>query len=190
MADYDDFVRFYFRRADGNLIQFRATIGDINYKFDPAWQEVQYIGRPDPVFIYKGITRNVSFDFIVAAQSKSEMQYIYWKVNKLLQMTSPTLTFDGSERMIAPIVYLTIGDFINDSTGSTMGQPCYLSNVSITIGNEYIWDINQNDAKSITSFEVPMYMKIAIEAKLIGDFTPSSTTNYFGTKNSNLDWLT
>ena len=113
------------------------------------------------------------------------------KVKLLKPLIDVTAEEKGTEE-INELIFKepTIGDFINDSTGSTMGQPCYLSNVSITIGNEYIWDINQNDAKSITSFEVPMYMKIAIEAKLIGDFTPSSTTNYFGTKNSNLDWLT
>lgn len=143
-------------------IQFRATISGLTYNFTPSWSDISYVGRSDVLRLYGGLSRDISFDFIVAALSKEEMDMIYYKLNQLACKVSPGVK---NNRMIAPISTLTIGNLIKNEFG-------YLNSLSFTIDEDYSWDID-------TYFQ-PMAIKVSCAWTIIGKESPTNKAYYFG----------
>lgn len=164
----DDFILLKFAYVNEELttLQFRATITGLTNNFAPEWNSVDYVGRPDSVKTYKGVNRTVSFSFMIAANSKSEMETIYRKLNKLAGMTTPSFQIGNKmfHHMVAPIIKLKLGNYINDEPGN-------LSSLDFTIDDDYVWDIDNQE---------PMYFTVNVSFEIIGTNTPKRGINYFG----------
>lgn len=158
-----DLVRLRFKYADDlEVIQFRGTISGLSNNFSPEWNSTDYVGRPDSVYTYKGVKRTITFSFIVAANSKGEMDVIYKKLNKLAGMTTPDFKDDG--HMIGPVIKLRLGNFMNEESG-------FISSLDFGIDDEFIWDIDR---------EEPMYIRVNLTFDIIGNSTARRGINYFG----------
>jgi hypothetical protein len=166
--DAQDFVKL---RIGG--IQFRCTIEGVNRGFTANWGTTKYIGRPDDVYSYEGFSQDISFSFIVAANSKVEMAGIYSKLNRLIQLASPTISTNGL--MSGQIVDLKIGMWFSESVGK--GLPVKINSVTVSVEAEHTWDIIK---------ELPMMFKVDIACDVIGNKIPSNNTIYFGNSSSNI----
>jgi hypothetical protein len=145
--------------------QFRAILNGLSYQFSPDYADIKYVGRPDPVYLYQGVTREVTFGFIVVPNSKLDMGIMWKHLNELGQKVSPQIS---DNKMVAPIYTLKIGNFIDYEFG-------FLNSLNFSVEDDYIWDIDDH--------KLPMYMKVDCTFKIIGKESPSKTATYFANEN-------
>ena len=109
-----DIIKFYFYDIlNKKYIPFNATVKSIADNNQAQWETVEYLGRPDKLYYYKGFTRSVSFNFSVVAHSVKELMPMWNRINYLVGLTRPanyTLQAAGGF-MVSPMVQLTLGDF-------------------------------------------------------------------------------
>lgn len=109
-----DIVKFYFYDiVNQKYIPFAATVKGIQDSNTAEWEPIDYLGRPDKQWYYKGFTRDVNFNFVVNAHSIKELLPMWQRINYLTSLTKPsnyTLTSAGGF-MVPPMVQLTLGDF-------------------------------------------------------------------------------
>ena len=165
-----DFIKFRIRDAvNGKWLIFPAYLGGITDSISPSYNVEQYLGRPDQIHVYGGTTRNVSFDFKVAAMTKQEIPIIQEKMNYLVGLGYPTykkmFTGDDEARPVAPFVYLTIGDLWHNTPG-------YFSNITITIEENVTWEIDEG-------IQIPQVFSVAVEFVYIGRYLPHTTGKHY-----------
>ena len=180
-----DLVKFRIEAVDGdkpNLsawMIFRAYLKDITDNPNPSWNTVNYVGRGEPFYIYKGFERSLSFTFQVAAMSEAELQPMWQKLNFLYSNTMPD--YSGNV-MRGPFMKLTIGNYL-------YRQPGIIKSLTYTIGNDSPWEIAISDpestlAKKARLYELPHVMNISMTFAPIHNFLPRKMpTNYPGNNN-------
>ena len=86
-----DLIYFYFFDLINNTyIPFRATITSLSDQNSADWEDIQYMGRADKLFVYKGFSRDVNFTFTVYANSAKEMIPMWNRINYLVGLTRPS----------------------------------------------------------------------------------------------------
>ena len=142
---------------------------------------MQFIGRPDEVYTYKGTSRAVSFTLKVAAMSRHEMYPMWEKLNYLVGLTygsyADTNT-DGAYAQVnpgmsAPLTMMTIGDYLVD-------QPGYIKDLSITVADDYPWDVIIDDEGKNAVGELPQALDINVGYQIIPQQIPDSYGKHFG----------
>jgi hypothetical protein len=108
----------------------------------------------------------VNFSFKIFAQSRPELRPMYEKLNYLTSQVYPDYS-PTTSAMRAPIVKLTIGDYLYRTPG-------VLESINITIEDNASWEINQeNDAYSGRNVaELPHYLNVSVSFKPIMDILP------------------
>jgi len=168
-SDYIPF-KFYDMNNDKHIV-FRATLSGISDSYSPEWSSQRYIGRPDNVHVYQGVSRELSFDFVVAPFSKQEMLVCWEKLNYLAGLTYPTWKKIGNtSRMDAPFTALTIGNMFSKTPG-------YINSLSYTIEDNVSWDIDKNN-------QVPQVVNVSVTFTHIGRHKLASQGKHY-----DLPWL-
>jgi len=134
MPGNEDLVEFYFSslvlnghvNCPAEVIVFRATFGNITDNHNPSWNAIKYMGRADPLYVYQGYERDISFDFTVHIGSRDEMKASWRKLNYLASWTAPEYLRSGYMR--GPMVRLNIGHLYRK-------MPGYISSLSYTFDN-------------------------------------------------------
>ena len=86
-----DLIFFYFYDLINQIyIPFRATLGSVSDQHSPEWEPIKYMGRADSLFVYKGFTRDVNFNFKVYANSIDELVPMWKRVNYIAGLTRPS----------------------------------------------------------------------------------------------------
>ena len=103
-----DLIKFYFQDGNqgNNVMPFRCTMTGFTDNFSPSWNRIDIMGRPDGAYLYSSFERSVSFNFIVAAMSRSEMIPMWRKINYLATYTMPDLS--GNKKPSGPMMRITI----------------------------------------------------------------------------------
>ena len=139
----DDLIEFYFtgvvisgtNNRPAEAIVFRATFGNIRDSHNADWSPIKYMGRGDPLYVYQGYDREISFDFVVQITSRDEMKASWRKLNHLASWTAPQYNTGGFIR--GPIIRLNIGNLYRK-------MPGFLSNISYDFDNtETTWETAQ-----------------------------------------------
>jgi hypothetical protein len=90
------------------------------------------MGRADPLYIYQGYERDISFDFVVQITSRDEMKATWRKLNHLASWTAPEYTKGGFMR--GPIVRLNLGNLYRK-------MPGFMSSIRYNFDNsETTWE--------------------------------------------------
>ena len=177
-----DFIKFRIRDAvNGKWIIFPALISGITDNSSHSPTTINYIGRPDSVYVYGTMDRTIGFNLRVVALNKDDIETIWEKVNYLKGLVQPQFKqfFTDNEdtkllnpndintRPVAPIIYLTIGDmFVN--------TPGFFKSVNITIPDNVNWELDDN-------LQFPHICDIALDFQYIGKETPTMLgKNYEG----------
>lgn len=226
---YRDYIKFAIHDVyNKETFRFRATLTDMSDSITANWEEVEYVGKADPIFAYHGGKRKFNFAFTISALSRQEFLPMWRKINKLYALMYPTYAQDdfvyqsterqyvGNEpsssenknansdeskdktkqntlpsayidtnisyrvrkdRGVAPFILLTLGDYFYK-------EPGYLSELSVTIDNEFPWEINiENDFENIA--QLPHLIRIStgfqpIGKKLYQNSKQGRETNFFG----------
>jgi hypothetical protein len=137
-ADKNDLVKFSIgvlnNDGSGNstYINFRSFIDSFQDSYSAEWGDVQYVGRGDKFYNYKGFSRKVSMGWTVYAQSKEELIPMYKKLNFLASSLAPSYSSGGFMR--GNLIRLTVGGYLYNQLGILKG-------ISYDIPNESTWEI-------------------------------------------------
>lgn len=140
IAGAEDLIEFYFtgvvlrgtESRPAEAIAFRATFGNISDSHAAEWSSIKYMGRADPLYVYQGYQRDISFDFTVHISSRDELKASWRKLNHLASWTAPEYTKGGFMR--GPIVRLNIGNLYRK-------MPGYLESIRFNFdNNETTWE--------------------------------------------------
>ena len=179
-TDSADIIFFYFYDLVNSIyIPFRATINGINENTSVEWEEVQYMGRADKVYMYKGFVREISFGFTVVANSVAELAPMWTRINYLSGLTRPSNYTQGGVGSIGQFVYppmitFRIGDLFVD-------QPAIIRSYGMNIPEDALWETTpsntdygylvENGVARVSSkqpvAQVPMKADITITMALI-----------------------
>ena len=165
-AGYKDFIKFWFEDANSgtNVMAFRATLNGFTDSFSPGWDQIAIMGRPDSAYLYSSFERSISFNFTVAATTRSEMIPMWRKLNYLSTYTMPDLV--GGSKPSGPMIRFTIGDLFYRTPG-------FITSLSYTIPDDATWDLAEADnAKEEVGKQLPMMMEVSISLTVIGDYRP------------------
>lgn len=174
--DYQDLIPFKFYHVNENKwIVFRASLTGITDSVTPEWNEKGYVGRADKLYVYRGATRKINFQFTLMVYNPKELKPVYEKLNYLMGLCWPTyknLSKGYGKYMEAPFVRLTIGDLFSDVYGILDGG------VNVTYDDDSTWEIrdeqpqSQLDTENIKIAKLPRLIRVNI-----GSFTPFSLDN-------------
>ena len=174
--NYEDLIPFKFYHVnEKKWIVFRASLTGITDSVSPEWNEKSYIGRADKLYIYKGATRKINFQFTLMVYNPKELQPVYEKLNYLMGLCYPTyknLSKGYGKYMEAPFVQLTIGDLFSNVYGILDGG------VTVTFDDDATWEIRDEqpqgrfDIEKINIAKLPRLIRVNI-----GSFTPFSLNN-------------
>ena len=131
-----DIIKFYFYDiVNQKYIPFSATVKGIQDSNTAEWDPVEYLGRPDKLYYYKGFTREVNFSFVVNAHSIKELLPMWNRINYLVGLTRPANYTMGNSGgyMVPPMVQLTLGDFYKNHF-------VVIKSCNITIPDDASWE--------------------------------------------------
>jgi hypothetical protein len=151
-------------------MHFRAFIDNLSDSYNADWNSINYMGRAEKFYKYKGFDRKISMAFTVAAQSKQEITAMYDKLNFLASSLAPEyLDNSSSGYMAGNIAYITVGGYIDD-------QPGIITSLDYTIPEESTWEIgidvegNKADLKNVR--QLPHIMRVSLNFIPIHKFRP------------------
>ena len=143
----------------------RAYIDSIDDAVTPNWSSVNYVGRPDPVYIYKGAERKVTLNWSMVSNTKDEHTVLWKKANKLIGLNYPSyadITNEANgvvgQRMVPPYIRLTVGDYIAD-------QPGYFEGINVKPKDGTPWEIEKGK-------QLPHHIEVSSTFVFIGDYLP------------------
>ena len=120
-------------------MHFRAFIDSFSDSYDADWSSIEYMGRAEKLYKYKGFGRKISMAFTVVAQSREEITAMYDKLNFLASSLAPEyLDSKTSGYMAGNIAYITLGGYIYD-------QPGIINSLTFDIPEESPWEIGIDD---------------------------------------------
>jgi len=169
-----DIIPFFFNDlVNGEYIIFRATLKGISQNTNPEWNDIKYLGRADKVYLYNGVTRDLSFNFRVYASSYKEMKPMWKRVDRLQGLCYPSTNLDivdggKYKAMVPPFMKLTIGDLY-------VNQPSIIKSFSISIPDESPWEIGRTSGDKL-----PMIVDVNISCTLIEKTLPAARNLRFG----------
>ena len=193
---------FYFKdMRTAELIVFRGFISGLIETVTPEWNEETYVGRSEPVYVYKSGIREITFRFTMAAQTRYELNSMYKKLQRLTSLAYPQYIADSSfltskMRMRPPLTKLRIGELYggsdisvkyeevedpstgevktvmkNEWTGRELGG--ILMGLSYEFPDNSPWEIKMGR-------RVPKIVSCDITYRVIHDVTPGNTTEFYG----------
>ena len=164
-----DLVPFKFKDVyNDKVIVFRAIFASITDTLAPDWSKVEYVGRPDAVHVYKGVTRSINIGFTIYPYTYKEFKILWAKFNYFMGLVYPNyedLNF-GGQRMVAPIIELTIGNLYKDVPG-------FLDTMTVTYDTTKTWEIKKKE-------KLPHKIDVVTDFKYIGkeQFSMTGKNNF------------
>jgi hypothetical protein len=138
---------------------FRAYLKGFNDSFTAEWNDIKYVGRGEKFYLYNGFTRQVTFNFRVAALSKQEMEPMYQKLNYIASNMMPDYK---NNVMRGPFVKLTIGDYLN-------AQPGIITSLQYSIADDTPWEISLDQPEGgSTMYDLPHIIDVSVTFIPIG----------------------
>jgi hypothetical protein len=169
----DDIIKFVFEALSNDdtskstAIFFRAFLtSGITDNHSAELNSFKYTGRGETFYTYQGFNRSISFSFKVAAMSELELIPMYTRVNELMGQVYPDYSTGGIMR--APVVRVTIGDYLNRVPG-------FIENITATVDNGTSWEVRNNAPyKGLNDnlAQLPHAIDIAVTFKPILDILP------------------
>jgi hypothetical protein len=129
-----EYVPFYFHDLRTNeIISFHAFLDSLQDNYAPQYESATAYGRIDNVRTYISTERTLSLSFKIAAMSKEDFDFMWWKINKLTTLVYPSWTqgrqvASGADKFIqpfsqvpasTPVIRLRIGDLIRSNFSKT-----------------------------------------------------------------------
>ena len=119
--------------SDSTYIQFPAFLDSFNDAYTSDWNSVNYSGRGDTFYTYKGFQRKIGLGFTVYAASYAELKPMYQKLNYLASILAPDYSTGGFMR--GNLIRLTIGGYLYEQHG-------FITGLTYDISNDTSWELD------------------------------------------------
>jgi hypothetical protein len=146
-------------------VHFRAFLTNFSDNHGSEWASQKYMGRGENFYAYQGFTRDVSFQFKVAAQSKQEMLPLWQKLNYLASSLYPDYQ-TGTSFMRGNLHRLTLGEYFYRTPG-------ILKSMNISVDDNYPWEIKYSEPETQKVFATQDFTNITNRGKY--DFINSNS---------------
>ena len=162
-TEFPDLILFQFKtfQESRNAIQFRAMLTDFTDTLTPNFEDVGYVGRTTPSYLFKSIARETKFSFKMYAMTRQELDAQYKRLNRLMQSISPGYT--SGNLPIGPMLKLTIGNYFVDT-------PVVCDSFDISIPDSSPWDIDPGR-------QLPLYLEVSMGCKIMFNETENYDPN-------------
>ena len=156
---FEDLILFQFKtlQPKKHTVQLRAMLTDFTDSLSPSYEDVGYVGRTSPTYLFKSISRATKFSFKMYAMTRQELDAQYIRLNRLMQLISPGFT--SGNLPIGPILKLTIGNYFKDT-------PVVVDSFDISIPDSSPWDIDPGR-------QLPLYLEVSMGCKVMFNEAPS-----------------
>jgi len=168
-SEQDDIIKFGFECMSNDVpgqsvqLMFRAFLTKgISDNHSAELSSFKYMGRGETFHTYQGFNRSIGFGFKIVAFSKKEMIPLYNKLNYLVSQVYPDYSPLNSV-MRAPIVKLTIGDYI-------YRMPGFIGSINLTVDEGTTWETNVNNSED--TYQLPKIINVDVDFKPIFDELP------------------
>ena len=138
-------------------VHFRAFLTNFSDNHGAEWSSQKYMGRGENFYTYQGFTREVSFQFKVAAQSKQEMLPLWQKLNYLASSLYPDYQ-TGTSFMRGNLHRLTIGEYFYRTPG-------IIKSMNISVDDNYPWEIKYSEPETQEVFATENFTNINNKGK-------------------------
>jgi hypothetical protein len=166
-----DLIKFNIETLDNNdenktyRTHFRAFLTNFGDNLSGDWSANKYAGRGDNMFAYQGFNRDITFSFVIAAQSKQEMKPLWQKLNYLASTIYPD--YSPSEGFMRGNIHrVTIGEYLYRTPG-------ILKSLNLSVADDYPWEIKMDQPENGYDSDM-MELPQIIKASVI--FTPILST--------------
>ena len=154
-AEFDDLIRVKFNTIDpdndeAEALQFRAYLENFSDNINPTWQDVTYVGRTTPTYLFESMDRDISFDLKLAAGTREELIANYKRLNRFIQLISPQYN-DGLPT--APMLKFTLGDWF-------VGIPMIIDSFSMSPSDGSPWELKDGR-------QLPHHLDLSISGKIL-----------------------
>ena len=172
--DKYDLIDFYFEdlssfsdaeKRESIVIPFKAILTTLSDGTNANWAAQDYMGRADKFWIYQGFDRRVAINFEVAINSKDEFISSWNKINYLQGMCYP-VEYPAEISLKAPIMALTVGNLFERIQ-------VIMNSINYSFDGSTLWEIEPG-------FQLPMYIKIAVDFTVIYADTPKAASRHIG----------
>ena len=191
---------FYFKdMRDNAYVHFRAYIDSITENLTPTWNEENFIGRSESVYLYDKTSRDIAFTLKLYAHSEDELMAIYEKMNQLTSMTYPQYRKDeinfpresswnllrgapsryANQRPKPPLSKLRIGELFGTRNNELMG---FIRSLNYSWPESGTWETRRG-------IRVPKHIVASITFQVIHEEVPNRDTRFYGIKGQ-VDQLT
>ena len=156
---FEDLILFQFKtlQPKKHTVQLRAMLTDFTDTLSPEYEDVGYVGRTSPTYLFKSISRSTKFSFKMYAMTRQELDANYIRLNRLMQLISPGFTKENLP--IGPILKLTIGNYFKDT-------PVVVDSFDISIPDSSPWDIDPGR-------QLPLYLEVSMGCKIMFNEAPN-----------------
>mgnify|MGYP004184925239 CR=1 FL=1 len=160
---------------DNTYIFFRAFIEGLTENISPNWTPTNYVGRSEPVYTYERGERDISFNLKLAAQTKSELSFIYEKMNRLTSLAYPQYDTDeylggNKVRMKPPLTKFRLGELYGTTNDEMLG---FIKSISYTVDQTSPYETE-------VGARVPHHINVALTYQVIHSEVPSLDTKFYG----------
>ena len=170
--DLADIIPFEFQilipGRETQYVYFRAYLDTFNDNFSSDWAGTKYIGRADELYIYNGFSREISFDFKIAAMSEEELTPLYEKLNFFVGSTAPSYN-DDNTFMRGVFSRVTIGDYLQSVPG-------FFKSINLSWDKSYPWQIK--DGSDTPSN--PTVLNVSTTYQPVHNFNPAINQSFIG----------
>ena len=154
-AEFDDLIRVKFNTIDpdndqAEALQFRAYLTSLEDNVNPSWQDVTYVGRTTPTYLFQSMDRDISFELKLVAGTREELIANYKRLNRFIQLISPEYK-DGLP--VAPMLKFTLGDWF-------VGIPMIIDSFSMAPSEGAPWELADGR-------QLPHYLDLSIGGKIL-----------------------
>ena len=175
IGDEKEGMPFYFKdMRDNTYIVFRAYIEGLTENISPSYASHNYVGRSEPVYVYERGEREISMTLKLVAQTKSELNKIYEKMNRLTSLCYPQYIDEGEDgygnRMKPPLTKFRYGELFGETNKELRG---YIKSVSYSVeqSSPYETEVGKR---------VPRHVTATIGYQVIHDKAPRLGTKFYG----------
>lgn len=172
-----DLIKFAFETIDNNNVNntyrthFRAFLKGFSDSNTGNWDSKRYAGRGENLYTYQGFDRTISFNFVIAAQSKQEMKPLWQKLNYLNSTLMPDYSI-GNGFMRGNITRLTIGEYLYRTPG-------VLKSLNYSVDDNYSWEIKMDEpegGRDNDMMELPHLINVSVQFSPILHTLPRTIT--------------
>tara|TARA_B100001123_G_C15340302_1_gene1034542 strand:+ start:3597 stop:5642 length:2046 start_codon:yes stop_codon:yes gene_type:complete len=165
---------------DNSYLFFRGYVEGLTETVTPNWPGTAYVGRSDQVFSYENTERTVDFTLQLFAQTSSELDAIYDKINKLTSFCYPqfkkdSVNFDTKLRSKPPLLKFRFADLYGKKDNEILG---FIKSLTYAFPETSPWEIESGK-------RVPKHVTATISYQVIHNEIPNMTTQFYGKEITN-----